>query len=296
MLPPRVVLAAVDFSEPSRVALNVAARLAIQSGASLHVLHAEDPLLASAARAAGVELASETRGELQAFVQSAVPAGRLAAPALHVVTGPPVETLCDIAQREKADVVVMGVHGMSGAERALFGSTTEGVLRKADVSVLVVPATWTPPRAGGDDLSGVGPVVAAVDLAEPSIEAATAACRLAALLGTSVDAVHVVPALPALGRWSSHAETAVQARLTTARSELAAALQNRCRDVPLRLRVETGRVAEQLAAAVAPGSAGHPILVLGRRTRADRGGAPGSTAYRVLATADVPVLMVLPEP
>ena len=49
MFPPRAILASVDFSEPSRVALTCAARLAKQCRAHLHVLHAEDPLLASAA-------------------------------------------------------------------------------------------------------------------------------------------------------------------------------------------------------------------------------------------------------
>jgi hypothetical protein len=44
------------------------------------------------------------------------------------------------------------------------------------------------------------------------------------------------------------------------------------------------------------GDAGrHPILVLGRRTHDERGGAPGSTAYRILTLAAVPVLMYLPE-
>ena len=69
MFPPRVVLAAVDFSEPSRVALVCAARLARQCGAELHVLHAEDPLLAEAARAGGVDLAGETRDELLASLR-----------------------------------------------------------------------------------------------------------------------------------------------------------------------------------------------------------------------------------
>jgi len=35
--------------------------------------------------------------------------------------------------------------------------------------------------------------------------------------------------------------------------------------------------------------------VLGRRTRADRQGAPGATAYRVLTRARVPVLVHLPQ-
>ena len=35
----------------------------------------------------------------------------------------------------------------------------------------------------------------------------------------------------------------------------------------------------------------HPLLVLGRRTRAERGATPGSTAVRVLTLAEAPVLM-----
>jgi nucleotide-binding universal stress UspA family protein len=293
MFPPRVVLAAVDFSDSSRVALGFAARLAAQTGAALHVLHAEDPMLASAARAAGVDITAETRAELEPFVRSAIPAGQ-AAPRLHVATGPAVETLCDVATREQADLVVMGVRGMSGAERAMFGSTTEGVLRKADVSVLVVPGTWTPPRPDARDLSGLGPVVAAVDVTEPALAAAAAACQLASALGTSVEAVHVVPAAAALARWSAHAEAAVHDQVEAARDELTSALQSACSGVPLQLNVETGRVADCLAEAVAPGTSRSPILVLGRRTSADRGGAPGTTAYRVLASVAVPVLMHLP--
>jgi hypothetical protein len=59
--------------------------------------------------------------------------------------------------------------------------------------------------------------------------------------------------------------------------------------------VTTGRVADELAAAVAPAARSHSILILGRRTRDERGGAPGSTAYRILTMAAVPVLMYLPE-
>ena len=152
MFPPRAILAAVDFSEPCRVALTCAARLAKQCRAHLHVLHAEDPLLASAAHAKGIDLNAETRAELGAFMLSAFPAGEWT-PSHHVVDGAPVEAICHIAERESADLIVVGARGMSGLETAVFGSTTEGVLRKADTSVLVVPQSWTPPRPDLNDLS-----------------------------------------------------------------------------------------------------------------------------------------------
>lgn len=294
MFPPRVVLAAVDFSEPSRVALVFAARLAKQSGAELHVLHAEDPLLAGAARAGGVDLTVEIREELGTFMRRAAPAGDWA-PMHHVVTGPAVEVIRDIAVRERADVIVVGMRGMSGAERALFGSTTEGVLRKAETSVLVVPGRWTPPQPASGDLTGTGPIVAGVELSTAALAAARAACRLAALLGTAVHAVHVVPPLAVPARWSAHADAALQTRIDTTRAELTAALRDLNAEHPIRLLVKTGRIAEELAAAVAPAAGTHPILVMGRRTLDGRGGAPGSIAFRALGMAAVPVLMYLPE-
>ena len=67
MMPARSILAAVDFSAPSRVALEFAARLANQYGATLHVLHAQDPLLAAAAQSEGIDLVRESRDELARF-------------------------------------------------------------------------------------------------------------------------------------------------------------------------------------------------------------------------------------
>jgi nucleotide-binding universal stress UspA family protein len=294
MIPPRSILAAVDFSEPSRTALNFAAHLARHCGAVLHVLHAEDPLLAAAAKASGVELLHETREELTRFVESVAQSG---SPPVHyhIVTGSGTSTICHVAQREQMDLIVMGMHGMSGAARAMFGSTTEGVLRQARASVLVVPDSWVLPRADAAGLPGIGPVVAAIECSEPAIAGAAAACRMAAVLGTSVDLIHIVPELPVLERWRGHAEAAVAQRIEEARRELAGVIPVLGATVPVSLRIETGAVAEGIAKAVAPTANRQPLLVLGRRNRANRLGPPGATAYRVLTLAGVPVLVFLPE-
>ena len=145
MIPPRSILAAVDFSELSGVALGYAARLARHMGAELHVLHAEDPLLHAAGRATGLDLVAETREELERFMASTYPASD-SSTRYHVIVGRPVEVVCDLANREQVDMVVLGSRGMTGPAHAIFGSTTEGVLLRSDVSVLVVPASWKPPR------------------------------------------------------------------------------------------------------------------------------------------------------
>ena len=293
MLPPRIVLAAVDFSESSRTALTFAARLAKHAGARLHVVHAQDPLLASAARAAGIDIDAETRAELSTFMQSAPPAGEWS-PFHEVAEGAAADVVCDIADRENADVIVVGAHGMSGVGRALFGSTTEGLLRKADHSVIVVPDAWTPPREDTNDLSGVGPIVVGVEPEPPAFAAAHAGRELAALLGTELELRHVVQPASVLARWSGHAEAAQQQRLNEAREQLASATS--LRDLaPGGVQITTGPVAEQLADAVRVTGNRRPLLVIGRRTHRERGDATGHIAVRVLALTDAPVLMYLPD-
>src|SRR5688572_20374131 len=106
MIPPRSILAAVDFSEPSRVAFEFAARLSRQCGATLHVLYVENPLLTAAARAEGIDLTRDTREELTRFTALAIGHSTLHQ---HVVTGEAPRAICDIAQREQVDLIVLGM-------------------------------------------------------------------------------------------------------------------------------------------------------------------------------------------
>jgi nucleotide-binding universal stress UspA family protein len=290
MMPPRSVLAAVDFSEPSRVALEFAARLANHCRATLHVLHAEDALLAAAAKAHGIDLTRETREELARFTASVAVAGDWTPLHHHVVTGHAKSTICDTASREQVDLLVVGMHGMSGPSRALFGSTTEGVLKQSDTPVFVVPDSWTAPQPAARDLSGMGPVIAAIEYSSTALAGVTAAAQLASRLGTTMSAVHVVADPQVLDRWRPHADVVVAQEIEKARREITAALAGLRTDVDIPLRIETGAVAERLTAA-AHVSGPYSILVLGRHSRGSRRGAPGATAYRVLGLAKVPMLV-----
>ncbi len=290
MIPLRTILAAVDFSTPSRVALEFAARLANHCHAALHVLHVEDPLLNAAAKAQGLDLSRETREELAAFTSGSIAAGAWTPLNHHVVSGQATNTICDIAMREHADLIVLGMHGMSGATHALFGSTTEGVLEHAETPVFVIPDSWVPPNPETRDLAGMGPVIAAIEGSCTAVAGAAAAARLAETLKTTVSAIHVVPALHVLDRWRPHAEAAVVEQTARARKELETALVGAKTDLDIPLSVVTGSIPEQLAAAVAA-SGQHAILVMGRHVRGSRRGVPGATAYRVLGLAHVPVLV-----
>ena len=173
MIPPRVLLAPVDFSEPSRTALEFAVKLAHQTGAALHAA------LGTAVGRRGTPRRIRPRAGYRREART-LRCRRLtlsgAAPHTHVVTGPAVDAIVQTAQQVGADLIVVGSHGISGAERLVFGSTTEGVLRRAHTPVLVTPGRVASAGATAPDLSGMGPVIAALDFSTPAIEAAKAAC------------------------------------------------------------------------------------------------------------------------
>jgi nucleotide-binding universal stress UspA family protein len=261
MIPPRRILAAVDFSLASRAALAFASSLAGKSAAELHVLHALDPALARAAETLGTDLVGRTRVDLELVTRSVCASQRRRL--LHVVIGEAAPVICDIALREQADMVVVGSHGRSYGATGHCGTTAEAVVRSVTLPTVFVPELWYPPGTKAEAVR-LGPVIAAVDGHRPSIVAAHAAAALATLLETRLELIHV--------------------------GDRAAALPQ-----PTRVRLESGDVVVALADAAVPGDETCPILVMGRRTHADGADLPGSTVAGVISAARVPVLMYLPE-
>lgn len=288
MPPPARILAAVDFSERSRVALGFAARLACQFKSELHVVHAQDPLLSAAAQHHKIDLTRETDDELRAFAGATWPVTRCASH-FHVMVGPPSTAVAHAADRERADVIVMAAHGMTGPERALLGSTTEGVLRRSNVSVLVVPDAWKPASPDAPDLHGEGPLVVGMDFRTPAIEAATDAAALAASLHAELILVHIVPSLHVLARWRERAEAALVERVAEAKRDMERIAATVSGGVPTRAIVERGAVASRLAeiARTHP----HTIVAVGRSVYSQGYAPPGKTACRVLTQSHAPVLM-----
>ena len=284
MLPPTRILAAVDFSDASAKALAYAARLSHLCGAELNVLHVIDPMLAAAATEKGIELAAETKEELAAFCATAphMPADIRH----HVVTGPPNDTILHIAQRESADLIVLGSRGVTLPERVLFGLTTDKILRLSEVSVLVVPDSIAP--AAGARRMTFGPIVVGIECAGGAADAARAAQRLAATLGAELRFIHAVSEITTARRWSALSAIATRRACEDARRELKALLQGLSVD-PARLDVRVGAVPQLLAEAAADRP--DALLVLGRCYGAPGHAGAASIARRVLTLASVPVLM-----
>lgn len=139
----RSVLCPVDFSEHSRLALKYAAAIARTYRSELTVLFVNDPLLVAAAGVAlnDRDVVRTSAIELQRFVDKSLP--MRAKPKVRVTSrvavGQPVGQILKAAERIGADLIVIGTHGLTGVKRAILGSTTQSVLRRTSVPVLVCP-------------------------------------------------------------------------------------------------------------------------------------------------------------
>lgn len=139
-------LMATDFSPASRRALVAARALARRAGASLTVVHVRPT---SDLRAAVVEqrgdLLRSPRGSLrstmtdhyQRRIGALIEPGRDERPL--VVSGTPDIALCREARRGY-DLLIMGNRGHGAVSSLFLGSTTQRVLARSPIPVVVVPS------------------------------------------------------------------------------------------------------------------------------------------------------------
>jgi nucleotide-binding universal stress UspA family protein len=138
------ILVATDFSPSSKTALTYGRDLARTFGATLHVLHVADDVMAST----GADLWGVQFPEVQARVEELARTNveailteddRQQLGARGVVrSGPAAAAIVDYAEREQIDLIIVGTHGRSGLPRVIVGSVAERVVRTARGPVLVV--------------------------------------------------------------------------------------------------------------------------------------------------------------
>jgi nucleotide-binding universal stress UspA family protein len=135
----RKILVPMDGSQPSLAALEQAADLADDLGASVDVLYV-DAAPATDATAAP-QVTGTVRAELERALQTAFDAAfaRLGSRLMReTVTGEPIRAILDGAARRSSDLIVIGTYGRIGRLASLAGSLAEAVVRTAPCPVLTV--------------------------------------------------------------------------------------------------------------------------------------------------------------
>jgi nucleotide-binding universal stress UspA family protein len=142
MVRPKRVIAAIDFSESSLLAMETALHLMPDTGGLLWLLHVLemprgiDPI--GVLQPSIDELEAEALERLQDLIPDN-PEKEMSIER-RVVRGSPAKTIAHQAKESEADLIVVGTHGRTGLARMLLGSTAEALLRKAPCQVLVVKA------------------------------------------------------------------------------------------------------------------------------------------------------------
>jgi universal stress protein A len=135
----RKILFPTDFSPASHGALHWATSLARDSEATLLIAHVEEPPMAYGGGElyyAGTD--EVTQEELKKTLLQVVPTDHNVAYDHILLVGDPATAIVHAAEKEEADLIVMGTHGRSGLSRLLMGSVAETVIRKAKCPVLTI--------------------------------------------------------------------------------------------------------------------------------------------------------------
>ena len=135
------LLVPVDFSEPSKKALDYATLFARKLGARITLLSViedapfagleENPLAITSQ-----ELEAKVKASLAGLGARLVGQERLEA--VLVRAGQPFEEIIKAARALKTDLIIIATHGYTGLRRVVLGSTAERVVRLAPCPVLTV--------------------------------------------------------------------------------------------------------------------------------------------------------------
>lgn len=287
------ILCPMDFSEFSLVAFGHASSLAHQFGAKLYVQHVVEMWRhPSGYYAVSTDLYAQfsqallAKGEeqLRKFVKDHPQDGIHQEGRVHL--GLAAESILELADKESADVIVMGTHGRQGLDRFLLGSVTEKVLRKARCPVLAVrePPRHLVPSASGRDHIGLRHMLLCIDFSENSNRALEYALALTAEYNCGITLVHVLEdVLTPAGRKKA------AAKAKDALEDLIPSEAKKCCRIATIVR--SGKAYKEILRLAREKDADLVVLAVRGRNSLDLA-VFGSTTYRVIQLGTSPVLAV----
>ena len=297
MTRPASILCSVDFSDASAGVLRYAAVVAGHFGAPLLVVTVENPLLTEALDlGTGVMWTpDDCLRELQCFVTSTFgphPTTHLEF-SYEVAVGKPAPEILRIAAERGCRLIVMSSHGLTGARKLFFGSTTERVLRETRVPVLVTPAHDSGPLTEDDAKRLLHRLLVPIDLSSGSGDQVEVARTVAQVLDLPLILAHVIEPV----RTHLAARLHLSGIQAERRDRAEARLRELVADWPVGTHAEAlvvyGDPAEELAKVVSDRQVG--LIVVALHGSPLLGPRMGSVTYRLLCLTRKVVLAIPPK-
>ncbi|MFV1967344.1 MAG: universal stress protein [Pirellulaceae bacterium] len=127
-----------DFSHTGDAALALAASLARDTGATLLIVHVEEPPIAYGGGELYYGISNPATEDLRRMLNEVRPTDP-GIPCEHfLITGDPATAIARFAEEQGVDFIVMGTHGRTGLSRLLMGSVAESVVGRAKCAVLTL--------------------------------------------------------------------------------------------------------------------------------------------------------------
>ena len=148
----KTIICAVDFSNATPEVLKMGIELAKSFGADLQLFHSIEPEPSYTAYGftpgefpAMNAFQEEAKRRATHKLNNLLATARMSLPnaTAQMADGSPLHSLLDHVEESGADFVILGSHGHGVIASLLLGSVAEGMVRKATVPTLIVPA---PPR------------------------------------------------------------------------------------------------------------------------------------------------------
>lgn len=151
----RKILFPTDFSHTGDAALELATSLARERGATLVIVHVEEPPAAYGGGEMYYGMPEPAAEDLQQMLKEVQPTAPDVAYEHRLITGDPASAIARLAEEESMELIVIGTHGRTGLMRLLMGSVAEAVVRQASCPVLTykqpsADSTDDPPQANNE--------------------------------------------------------------------------------------------------------------------------------------------------
>jgi len=216
-------------------------------------------------------------------------AGQIAADAgvtmeIKVKEGDPPQVICSTAQEQAADLIALGTHGRRGISRMIMGSVTAKVIAESPCDVLVVK------KPCGTCSGKYEKILVPFDSSPSSKKALETACKLAKLDQSEITVFYVIP------RYEEMINFVKTESIQKALNQEAEKILDQAREtaaalgVTVKSEIGNGSPSENIVATSA--KEGTDLIIMGSYGwRGINKSIIGSTAERVIMSADMPVLV-----
>lgn len=291
------VLVATDFTPVSDKAVRYGAVLARRYGSKFYLMHVVSSLgFTMVGPAALVAATNLVRRDARTLEAQLVTDGTLAGIEHEVIvsSGEVWPTLQNVIDREHIDLLVLGTHSRQGIGRLVLGSVAEQIFRHASCAVLTIGPN-NPDRADTVVGDNSRPNLFATDFSDESLRALPYAMSYANRRNAQLVLLHVLSPVPHVegNRWYT-AQDVFEMRkqaIEDAQQRLRALVRQNALAVE---PISIARFGEPVDCIVDAAEEFHALgIVLGLKPRGDAiSHLPWSTAYRIVCSANCPVLTI----